>query len=257
MTMSTSPDDGARPPSSRFAFLITNFAAVSTVLTAMAASLSMLFLFAYLSVFDGFLVMTIEYSDVLKLVIIGICIAMILMITTKYMIDIVIFGVSIGNPSKRFIILTTIAIVILSFGPGVSAYFYNRLALAYEIARGMSILLGVAALFLAIKLYSEKTFDFNNIFNITLLIAAFVFAIGVTIGLFVRDEGRNHSVSIRDNDTTIRTIEIAKLVMFTSHHVILFYANTVMVVPTANIIELRSEPSYPTGEIVVPAATPR
>jgi putative effector of murein hydrolase LrgA (UPF0299 family) len=82
MTMSTSPD-GPRSPSSNFAFLVTNFAAISTLLTAMAASLSMLFIFAYLGVFDGFLIMTIEYRDVLKFMIIGVCIAIVLLSSTE------------------------------------------------------------------------------------------------------------------------------------------------------------------------------
>ena len=88
-------------------------------------------------------------------------------------------------------------------------------------------------------MYSFKKFDLVGILNTTMLLFIFVFAVGYTFGLFLRDLGRAHSISIRDNDTTIRTIENTKLIMFTSHHVIFLYANTVMLVPTANIIELR------------------
>jgi hypothetical protein len=220
-------------------FLITNFATVSTLATAIAATLSIVFLFAYLSVFDGFLIMTIEYSDVLKLIIVGIFVASFVLFSFRAFLDILLNFMSIVKPSKTSVLLLVLLILILAFFPVIISYFYDRTALVFDIARMASILIGAFAVFIASGMYSSKKFDLVGILNTTMILFIFVFAVGYTFGLFLRDLGRAHSISIRDNDTTIGTIENTKLIMFTSHHVIFLYANTVMLVPTANIIELR------------------
>src|SRR5271170_146798 len=62
-------------PKERFVDFITgNFGAVSAGLTAIAAALSIIFVFGYLASFDVVLVMTIEYADVFKFILIGTCI---------------------------------------------------------------------------------------------------------------------------------------------------------------------------------------
>jgi len=65
-----------------------NFAAFSAGLTAIAASLSIIFVFGYLASFDVLLIMTIEYTDVLKFVLIGTRVAFGLLAAFFYIINI-------------------------------------------------------------------------------------------------------------------------------------------------------------------------
>jgi hypothetical protein len=56
-------------------FLTKHFAVLSAGLTGLAATLAMIFVFAYLSVFDWNLIWIIEYPDIIKFCLIGIGIA--------------------------------------------------------------------------------------------------------------------------------------------------------------------------------------
>jgi hypothetical protein len=51
-----------------------NFSMISALLTLFSGVLAMVFVFAYLSVFDPFLIMIIEYSDLIKFILLGIII---------------------------------------------------------------------------------------------------------------------------------------------------------------------------------------
>jgi hypothetical protein len=53
-------------------FLSKNFALVSAAITVLSACMVMVFLFAYLSVFDWNLIWIVEYSDIIKFSLIGV-----------------------------------------------------------------------------------------------------------------------------------------------------------------------------------------
>ena len=149
MTNPESTNSGGASSSPTFSFLITNFATVSTLATAVAATLSIVFLFAYLSVFDDFLIMTIEYSDVLKLIIVGICVASVVLFSFRAFLDILLNFMSIVKPSKTSVLLLVLLILILAFFWVIISYFYDRTALVFDIARMASILIGAFAVFIA------------------------------------------------------------------------------------------------------------
>ncbi len=55
-------------------FLTKNFAVISAATTGVAACMAMVFLFAYLSVFDWNLIWIVEYTDIIKFCLIGVAI---------------------------------------------------------------------------------------------------------------------------------------------------------------------------------------
>lgn len=245
--------DNVDTPKPKFSFLIDNFAAFSTLTTAMAASLSMIFLFSYLSVFDAYLIMTIEYSDLLKFVIIGICFASTILLSTRYILDHVINNANIINPPKIFLAFTVLAFIAYISFPVYGSYYHDRVSLPYQVDKTACILYVAIIIILYVKIYPAiKVITFKHLYNAAALLALFVVMAGFTCGVYVRDKGTIHSVSMRENETTLRTIENVGLILFTSHHVILSYADTVLVVPTANITEMRAIPAYPLGNVAAP-----
>ena len=63
-----------QPQQSLLKTAVDNFAALSAISSAVAASLSVVFIFGYLSVFNASLIIMLEYSDIFKFILIGICI---------------------------------------------------------------------------------------------------------------------------------------------------------------------------------------
>jgi len=248
-------NDAQRPS---WSFLLDHFGTISTIFTAMAASLSMIFLFSYLSVFDAFLIMTIEYGDLLKFLIVGICLLYAIFAAVRFLIDLVVGVRAAAKPSKTSIAITIGIIVLYAILPLLASYLYDRTSLAYEIGRAISILYGSAVVFITIRYYSNTSTSFpsvSNIYNFGAMIALLIVFIGTTCGVYVRDKGSLHSIVIKENEGMTRTIESARLVLFTSHHVILSYSNTILLVPTVNIAEIRATPSYPSTDVLFPTNT--
>jgi hypothetical protein len=73
MTSEVEPQPAAKlEPPAAIGALAANFGAVSAAFTVLSAVLSITFMYSYLSVFDVNLTMAIEYSDIIKIALVGV-----------------------------------------------------------------------------------------------------------------------------------------------------------------------------------------
>jgi hypothetical protein len=197
--------------------------------------------------------MTIEYSDLLKFIIIGSCIIFAILSTSQWLINIILDSGLAIKPEKSSIILVIMVVVAYAIGPAVLSYFNDQISFAYHVGRSICIIIGSIFLYISLKTYSDiGGLNTRRFYNLVAVLTLLVASIGTTYGIYVRDKGGLHSITIKDNDTSIRTIENTRLVLFTSHHIVLFYSNTILLVPTGDIVEIRAAPNYPPASILMP-----
>lgn len=228
----------------RFArVLLDNFGAASAVFTGAAASLSMIFVFGYLTPFNVFLIMTVEYTDILKFILIGICL---LVITLSTLVSISYVFISLGNTTYSIVILAlSLAVIIFIQGSNaVESYNSSRPDFYFQLLRLTNTIVGVVIVRAFWKnIYRPKLFTVLNLSATIFMLYFFVYALGITFGLYVREIGGPLQVIIRENNNTDRTINDAKLVMFTSHHTVIFAEDKISTFQTSDVREISSQPN--------------
>ena len=128
--------------------VVNNFAAFSAVSSAVAASLSIVFIFGYLAAFNTALIMILEYSDILKFILIGICIGFGLLAVFAGTINISISIIKNQHSvpqtiSHKSAMLVGFVIVILF---PILLNWNNEPELHYYIFQGLAIWSGLALL---------------------------------------------------------------------------------------------------------------
>jgi hypothetical protein len=163
-----------RPNERLVDIIVSNFAAFSAGLTAIGASLSVIFVFGYLASFDMFLIMTIEYTDVLKFVLIGTCVAFGLWAAFFYVINI---GVNLANQGfSRAAIVIIIVVSVLAVLPAFVAWKNATSDFHYSLSRMSCILIGLL-LVSSVAYWSKriKTMTFMTMLAIIFLSYLFVY----------------------------------------------------------------------------------
>jgi hypothetical protein len=218
-----------------------DFASVSGILTVSAAVMSMVFIFGYLEQFDVSLIMMIEYTDVLKFMLIGSCVIFALFMGFNY-IAYSIMDFHEGRWSRKVII---VGLVIYMTGQLFSIYWSWHKGdgdTAFQVYRASYIILGAAVLYLFLKTIIDWGWTFTRIISILFLFSLFLYLVGNTYGLFVRDHGQTHDLAIREDQGKSRVISGARLVLFTSHHVIVKVGPSIITLLTADVQEISSSP---------------
>ena len=223
-----------------FKFVGDNFAAFSAISSAVAASLSIIFIFGYLDTFDASLIMILEYSDILKFILIGICICFGLIAIFFNVINVGIQTIKYWNSTaqKVGLIIVLFLVVVL---PLILAWRANSPELHYYTLRAISVILALGLLFFALR-PPEYFVDLKaiNILGIIVMLYLFVYLVGRTFGLYVDTDGTPHQIIVRETPSTTRVLADAKLVLFTSHHVIIKVQSEISVFQTADVLEVTS-----------------
>jgi hypothetical protein len=111
----------------------------------------------------------------------------------------------------------------------------------YDVYRLLSVIVGGIGLYLFMHLYKNwQSINTTKIFSATMFLTIFVFILGTTYGRYVRDVGNRHTVTVKDGSAKTQTIDGAKLILFTSHHVVLRVGATTTTYQTGDIIQISS-----------------
>jgi hypothetical protein len=217
-----------------------NFLVFSSLVLGVASTISMLFLTAYLGVFDWNLVWLIEYSDLTKLFLIGVGLIASFLTSIIYWFQDVHTWL-VARAPNQFWFFVIMCVLVIPF-PLIMLYLDYRSAnplLIYHALRALSWFLFALLIVVAFQRSGNwRVVGWKTIGNDFAGLALFVTIVGLTLGHYVKD--------VSEYSRTITTkggkFDGVKVIMFLSHHVAFLSDRKVVVVPTSDVTEIVSTP---------------
>ena len=221
---------------------VDNFAALSAISSAVAASLSMIFIFGYLSVFNTSLIMILEYSDIFKFILLGICIGFGLLAAFLSVINIAIYTIKDkATTTWSKVVVVSIFVFVVIIIPTLAAWLKDSPDFHYDVFRSITGLAALSFLFSSLRIHENfRNLTAINIFGNILSLYCFIYLLGGTFGLYVDTAGTPHRITLREGTNITRTLSDAKLVLFTSHHIIAKVGSEISVFQMADVLEVTS-----------------
>jgi hypothetical protein len=225
-------------------FLTKNLALVSAAITLFSACMVMVFLFAYLSVFDWNLIWIIEYSDIIKFSLIGIAFmsgsAFLLYLILSHVHDWLIFGTKRGRIT--IILLLAMYVLLLAFNLYNDIYVKSNPTTEYDIYAFLSYVFLIGFAISCMEIYKVKAGENisfwwvgQTLCNLIILIGFF----GRAYGLRIRDiSDIRHEVIMREQGGLRHIFGDATIVLLTSHHTIIKVGSTVVTLPSNDIAQI-------------------
>jgi prepilin signal peptidase PulO-like enzyme (type II secretory pathway) len=184
-------------------FLTKHFLVLSSVVIGVASAISMLFLAAYLAVFDWSLIWLIEYTDLAKLFLIGTALlSSVISMMLNYLYNLLMW---LQHQVKNYKWIVIVGLALSALVGAVSIYYDIKTAnghTEYHAFRLASTVLGV---FLIYLLLTDVSKDFNQI------------------------------------TTKNETFENAKIIVMLSHHLAFFSERRVIVIPAADLVKITAQ----------------
>ena len=222
---------------SAFEYLTKHFAVLSVMATVVGATLAVIFIAAYLRVFDWRLIWIIEYPDILKVALVTIAVfsgfsfyiwsaaADAINLTTRHSRGRLIsyaFGLALWCGS----LIMYLYLDYHSTDPHYGLHLMLHLAILAIIGL---ILTGVNG----IREFPNQ--NANEVALLIFLIVANVTTLGSAFGYYAKDgNGFNYNVFLK-----VEELHDVGVIMITSHHVVLFLKNkSIILVPSADVVKI-------------------
>jgi hypothetical protein len=249
----------AEPPTQQLLSFITAHFAVFSLLGLVAVVLcSTLFVYGYLREFDSQLIWIIEYTDILKLGLVALALISSAILITIFLVILAIqpFYIAIAiYPALRaregkiqaalsFILLVIIGLVIFQ---AIFGWEMERFAAVTRLPSEIFGPLSLSAIFLLISSYftlrivqgqgSSRGFLISQLL---VFLTVSVGSFGATLGAYTKFSkgGLTHDVFLKD-----RQMSNVRLVLFTSHHTVVYAGTDVVVLPTSEIMKIVAHPT--------------
>ena len=220
-------------------FLTKHFLVLSALLIGGASAVCMLFLAAYLTVFDWNLIWLIEYADVAKLFLIGAALlSSVITAALNYAWD---FLAWLKHQMKGFKWGFIIGLILIVSAGGYSIYNDVKTGNGHATYHGFRLAATLSGILLFYMMFTDadkwKQLNWLSILNFA---STFVFVLGIfgaTYGYYVRDVSKNVTQITTKNET----FEKAKVIMFLSHHLAFLSEKRVIVIPTSDLVRTLAE----------------
>ena len=220
-----------------FDFATRHFAVLSIGVGVFGATMAVIFIAAYLRVFDWRIIWIIEYADVLKIGLIVVAVfssfAYWIWSSTRDAINIA----TQREPSWIWVHLFGLLMWCLSLGSFLYSDYHSP---DPHYALHIWLHLAILAMIGLVLLPMNAARDFPNLTApqiawLVFLVVSNVSTLGTAFGYFTRDTGGfSHNVFLKNEE--LRNVG---LVMLTSHHVVLYTKDqTVIVVPVTDVVKL-------------------
>jgi hypothetical protein len=220
-----------------FDFISKHFAVLSVAAAVIGAAMAMIFIAAYLRVFDWRIIWIVEYSDVLK---IGLIVVALLSGFSFFIWSSASQAIDFAKQSGRTrIVSVSFGVAILCLSLGIYLYEDYRspephYALHIWVHLAVLAIIGLVTILLS-AVRNFQQFDASRAALVVLLVVTNVSIVGTAFGYYTRDtQGFNHDVFLKNEE--LRSVGV---VMLTSHHVVLYTKDhTVIVVPASDVAKL-------------------
>jgi hypothetical protein len=222
-------------------FLTKHFFVLSLALALVASAISMLFLAAYLSVFDWTMVWLVEYADLTKFFLLGTALILTVVVLASSFIYTVTGLAAFQGRQRKIYGWIVFGLICLFLVPPI--YLDIRKGIYFP-----SFHLSVAAsAFLALPflrrfarpLSSWWTIGWRSLATEVTAIAFTISVFAATFGYYVRDVSQN-AQEITTKDATYTD---AKIVMMLSHHTAFISHGMTVVLPTSDVTKIISQGS--------------
>ena len=222
--------------------------AVATGIATVGGSFAtLIFLYAYLSVFDGSLVWLIEYPDLFKLFVIGIALAS----SVSGVLFLLSYVIYIAVKDNNALSIAVYFLILIILGGALFYYtYYNpdkgSSSLAVALMSFMTILAGYFSL-------GHRTFYYRVVLASSCI--GLVAAGGKYAAEAVKSQPNGRKVFVKSaGPPGITILDDARVVMMLSHHSVFYHNAQVITVPSGEIV--RIETQLPTVPASSAAATP-
>jgi hypothetical protein len=243
----TAPKDGARGRIGRKAmidFLTKNFALVSAAITILSACMVMVFLFAYLSVFDWNLIWIVEYSDIIKFSLIGVAFisgsAFFVFTIFHHVQNWLIFDIKLGRTA--IIVVLAMFVLLLAIDLYNDIYVESNPTIEYHIYLFLSYVFLILFAISFMEIYKVKAGENISFWWVGQTLCSLIILIGFfgrTYGLRIRDiSDIRHEVIMREQGNWRHIFGDATIVLLTSHHTILKVGSTIVTLPSNDVAQI-------------------
>jgi hypothetical protein len=223
-------------------FLTKNFALVSAAITVLSACMVMVFLFAYLSVFDWNLIWIVEYSDIIKFSLIGVAFisgsAYFVFTIFDHAHKWLIFDTKQGRTT--IIVLLAMFVLMLAIDLYYDIYVASNPTTEYHIYVFLSYVFLVVFAIACMGMYKDR--ENISAWVVGPALGSLMVLIGIfgrTYGLRIRDiSDIRHEVIMREQGSWRHIFGDATIVLLTSHHTILKVGSTVVILPSNDIAQI-------------------
>jgi hypothetical protein len=230
------------PSPNKLEWLSKNLASLSAVCLLVSFGVAIWFISSYFAVVDSNLIWILEYPDLAKLTII--LFALFVSVSSLYFsyFQQSFFAKRASNRYFLYAMLAIAFVVDFSFNVHHAINSHDGLR-AYYIDRSILVVL-LGLLFVIFIVNGEEILRLND--------AGWMIVAGAIILLFVGQAGRTYGGFIKSASTSYVTastkrevLSSAKLIAMFSHHVALYWHGRVVLLPTADIIQLDMGPAPP------------
>jgi hypothetical protein len=223
-------------------FISGHFGVFSLLGLLLAVLCSTLFLYGYLSVFDWQLIWIIEYPDILKFGLVALAVISGIIFTINALIANAISATRFGRGKQRAAAVgVIIAITLVVWAIPVVIEWRTEAKPRYD----MYLSFGASALFLialSLGLWDaverRHTISAERMIFVVIFLFVSVGVFGGTFGTYAKySKGLTHDVFLKD-----REMSNVRLVLFTSHHTVLYAGTDAIVLPTSEIMKIVAHP---------------
>ncbi|SEM37141.1 hypothetical protein SAMN04515666_110169 [Bosea lupini] len=223
-----------------------HFLVISAIATILGAAMAALFAYGYLIVFGSGLVWILEYSDLLKLALIGV------LFVLAYISIITVFAQEIpkimnyNNKLLRNIvlILLILALLLIYILPEYKLFIDGDVWIKLRIIAVSSLIVfSMISLLMTIDITSrliEGRFIALQMFisfGVSFMLVVFIF--GVCRGLYVKTSKESFvEILARDKGNVETLYKNSKIIMMLSHHAIFQTSDSIIVIPASDVVRI-------------------
>jgi hypothetical protein len=227
-------------------FLTKNFGLVSAAIAVFSACMVMVFLFAYLAVFDWNLIWIVEYSDIIKFSLIGVALMSGFAFFVFTIFDHVHKWLILDIKQRRTAIIVILAILLLmlTYNLYTDIYVASNPTKEYHIYEFFSYVFLIGFAISCISIYKDR--ENIGVWMVSQALGSLIVLIGVfghTYGLRIRDiSDIRHELIMREQSSLRHIFGDATIVLVTSHHTIVKVGSTVTTLPSNDIAQIVALP---------------
>jgi hypothetical protein len=232
-------------------FLTKNFVLVSAAITVFSACMVMVFLFAYLYVFDWNLILIVEYYDIIKFSLIGVAFmsgsAFFVFTIFANVHDLLIFDIKHGRTTV--FVLLAMFILLLATSLYYDIYVASNPTIEYHIYVFLSFVFLIFFAISCMEIYKVKAGENISFRWVGQTLCSLIILIGFfgrMYGLRIRDiSDIRHEIIMREQGSWRHIFGDATIVLLTSHHTILKVGSTVVILPSNDIAQIVARTPMP------------
>jgi len=228
------------PPAQRLlSFITAHFAVFSLLGLVVVVLCATLFLYGYLSTFDWQLIWIIEYTDILKFGLVASALISTVIFVFIAVIQNLYVAAYLYKEKKRPSFIAMIVSFLVMIGlAGYVAMTTTTPEVLRSFATSAALLIGNSLLIWELVKNRWASILFISFLFVALIASVVVF--GATLGTYTKYStgGLAHDVLLID-----RQMSNVRLVLFTSHHTVLYAGTDVIVLPTSDITKIVAHPT--------------